>query len=95
MWRWIVKEWKRDKTQDVDDLKIEWLSQHYPDTNFEGDCFFCEYDENMYYTGICSSCPGRLVSRYFLCTNPAYHYENKPDKFLAKIEQLNKKRLKK
>ena len=90
MWEWIVAKWKKDKGLSISVLKKEWLDMKGIE-DIESDCFFCEYDK--YFYDNCDSCPGRLVSRQFNCGNSSYRYSRKPDKFLAKIKALNKKRL--
>ena len=86
-WEWAVAKWLEDKTLDVNDLKGEWFDMKGIE-DIWGNCFFCHYAHDG-----CSTCPGRLVSRQFNCGNSSYRYSRKPDKFLAKIKALNKKRL--
>lgn len=91
MWRWIVKEWEKDNTQIVGILKEIWLEKYDPDANLEYDCYFCNY----YMESNCSNCPPVLVNKKFRCWNSSYSFDCKPNKFLAKLEQLNKIRLSK
>ena len=54
-------------------------------------CFFCVYAGYKSSGRIpCSKCPGKLVNRRFSCFDSAYHWENKPIKFAAEINRLNK-----
>lgn len=87
MWRQIVKEWKENRYLDVEVLKENWLQKNDPDVSLLSDCYFCNYDDNG-----CNKCPGRLVSPSFDCTDDRYNFEYHPDKFLQKLEQLNRKR---
>ena len=90
MWRWVVEEWKKDNDIDVDELKEMWLEENDSDTSLKADCYFCERAGTS-----CDKCPGKLVSKSFDCQYKKYHYLWHPDKFLKKLEQLNKKRLSK
>ena len=87
MWRYIVKKWKKNKRLRIDILKREYLkNNHY--VHLLSDCHFCDYCKQC-----CTNCPGTLVDENFSCINISYNHFYKPDKFLQKIEQLNKKRL--
>ena len=87
MWRYIVKKWKKNKRLRIDVLKREYLkNNHY--VHLLSDCHFCDYCKQC-----CTNCPGTLVDENFSCINISYNHFYKPDKFLQKIEQLNKKRL--
>ena len=87
MWRWIVKEWKEGRNLDIDTLKEQWLQKNDFGASLLSDCYFCNYDHDG-----CNKCPGRLVLPSFNCWDDKYNFKRHPDKFLQKLEQLNKKR---
>ncbi|MCK5020433.1 MAG: hypothetical protein KAS32_25580 [Candidatus Peribacteraceae bacterium] len=73
------------------------LKSSYLPKKYEGsatNCIFCDY---AYATSrpTCQSCPGVKVDPNFACRNSKYVYYRKPEKFLAKLHELNSIRLKK
>jgi len=93
MWRWIVAQIVKNPDADVVDLKCQWFSKHDPYATVAADCYFCEWVLRYSHgNNMCHSCPAYLVDKDFHCGNPAYNYEIKPAAFLAKIEELNKRR---
>jgi len=93
MWPDLVAEWKKTG-KDIIVLKGNWMERK----GFEdilNDCFFCHYAGQDEYGGAdCTNCPAILVDPGFDCKNSNYYYRDKPDLFLAKIVELNKRRLK-
>lgn len=91
MWRWIAKEW--DKEKDVGELKLQWLQEHgFLSDLFEGiynSCFFCEYNKGIKQLA-CQNCPGVLVNPLFTCGNDAYNYETNPPAFYKELLRLNR-----
>ena len=97
MWRWIVKKWKKDPAILVSELKEKWLTANDPKAELLNDCYFCEYARRQNPRMIisflgCRACPARKVEASFHCEKDTHHWFCYPDKFLAKLEQLNKKR---
>ena len=90
MWHWIVEEWKEDKKHSATLLKTRWLQKNDPTAILYNGCYFCDYCGCE-----CKKCPGRLVAPKFYCQNISYHFLHCPDKFLKKLEKLNRKRLSK
>lgn len=96
MWKWIIEEIKRDKTQSIEGLKEKWLIKNKYENIF-CDCFFCNYAYQQPLKDcedMCDFCPGRLVSKRFNCFDSSYNHETKPLKFYKKLIQLNNKRRK-
>jgi len=99
MWTWVPKEWAKDRSKDVEELKGAWMEGHgYSPSDVYADCFFCEYakragNKSSPLTNPCSFCPGRRVDEDFYCMRYTYDYETKPVKFYAELKRLNKIRL--
>lgn len=96
MWRWIGSRLDNSDKRGVITLKMEWIMENDP--GFDGDdwCYFCAYAVDKAgeeIPPVCKFCPGRLISPKFDCQAKTYHYYYKPKKFLAKLEELNAKRL--
>ena len=91
MWRWVVKQTKEDDTLVVRELKRDWLKVNDPDASLADDCYFCEYADQC--DDACSSCPGVLADKFFDCGASGCEWDIEPLAFLAKLEELNRKRL--
>ncbi len=98
MWKWIVKEWRKGKGQNVEILKAVWLKKnHFKD--IKDDCFFCNYAVRVFKRGrlekyVCYYCPAAKIDKEFSCVLSECNYFRSPDKFLNKLRALNRKRLK-
>ena len=92
MWKWIDKEYICG--MDVEVMKCDWLDKYKPDLCHASNCFFCQYasEHNKEGDVLCVNCPGRLVSKFFNCTNKSYHYLRHPKKFYKKLLELDAKR---
>ena len=104
MWRWVVKEWEKDRDKSVRCLKQEYAEMTGISGMVVSDCYFCEYDcqqrlllleEDLSRYEDCLFCPGKVASPRFSCKTATYYYLLKPDKFLAKLLKLDKKQKKK
>lgn len=97
MWKWIVEQIDfktfhkiKNKTRYIERLKREYLKSINLDNVIMMNCFFCEYDDK--HEDECQSCPGRLAVPDFRCINKSYSWSSCPDKFYAKLLELDKKR---
>lgn len=92
MWKWIASQLKDE--EELDEQKTEWLlANEYNPTKIDLQCFFCQYDIGQLDTGVCSSCPGKLVDGEFDCTGVPYSFGAHPKAFYRKLVELDKKRL--
>ena len=96
MWGWIAREIKENDTLDISELKETWLDANgYRDENIARACFFCDYAIKR--KGCKKSCPALKINwKNWIeegCCDEKWHYENKPLKFYAKLQALNRKRL--
>lgn len=91
MWKWIIKEGKKDESSGVISLKRRWMIKHPQFSHIEADCFFCHYDRGQEGEA-CLNCPGVLVDKRFSCGENAYDHRTTPAKFYKKLVELNKKR---
>ena len=92
MWKWVVKHHHKNR-DDVINLKYSYLKMcHIEPYQISNLCYFCNVAISAGYA--CENCPGKLVDPIFNCRNPKYNYCKKPEKFLAKLKQLNKQKRK-
>lgn len=88
MWRWVSKEWAKDKRRSVNKLKRTWLKENgFGKVKIISDCFFCDFkpSENG-----CPDCPGKLADPSFSCCRQSHHYNHKPVEFYAELLRLNR-----
>ncbi len=95
MWTWIVAQLIEDPKRHIDVLKQVWLREHGYDVHpvINSSCFFCGYSTDWDGEYDCSNCPARHVDRTFWCFRSEYQYNLRPGAFLAKIKELNVRRL--
>ena len=85
MWKWIAEVWQ--PSDDVDDLKHEWMVVH-GFSNIPDNCFFCDWAEAN-----CFKCPGAKVDPHFDCSRIDHHFRKRPVEFYNEIVRINKIRL--
>ena len=89
-WHWIQLRIKRGDKRGVEELKKVWMKKHGFE-NIRADCFFCAYarqaQERKYW---CIYCPAKKIDPDFCCSRTAYHYQDRPLDFYAKITELYK-----
>ena len=91
MWKWVAKH--HDEYVDVNEAKLQWLYDNgYENREVDGNCFFCEYDTQIWLRKNCYNCPGKCICKSFDCGKPSYHYRIKPKAFYKKLVELDKKR---
>ena len=98
MWKYVAGEVElRSTAEDVEVLKKIWLREHgFNPQDVAGNCFFCEYSEQIikeFDIGVfseCDFCPGRLAEPAFYCGIDEYDYQNKPQAFYQEILRLDK-----
>lgn len=89
MWDWIAEMIRAGDDRGIWGLKRAWLTEH--GYAMENECFFCDWaiadGKNCE-----NDCPGTVVDPRFRCDRTAYHYDDAPLKFHAKLHRMDKKR---
>lgn len=98
----MIKKLDAGSTEDIDELKEEWMEEKGYEDEVADNCFFCAYaEQQIQWTGHigdsnfddrCPHCPGRQTSPRFNCLAKSYHYSDRPGKFYAKLLKVNEKR---